>query len=114
MHLDRAHADLDSRRQHAQLLSDADLGTHRGAGNNDPVSFDDERAIEWEPEDTGGAARLKAVELAYDLLAQLVEAEAGYRRNFDNRRVFERSAVSQKLNLVAHVAKSRGVGEVGL
>ena len=79
MHLDRAHADLVSRRQHAELLSDAHFGTHRSAGDDDAVSLDDERAIERKPEDAGGAARLKAVELAHDLLAQLVEAEAGYR-----------------------------------
>ena len=49
-----------------------------------------------------------------DLLAQLVEADAGYRRDLDDRRAGERGAVCQQLDLVAHVAKSRGVGEVGL
>src|SRR5258707_6398955 len=114
MYLDRAHTDLDSRRQHRELLSDANLGAHRSAGDNDAVSFDDECAIEWKPEHAGGAARLKAVELAYDLLAQFVEAEAGDRRHLDNRRAFERCAVCEQLDLVANIAQPRGVGEVRL
>ncbi len=114
MHLDRTHADLVARRQHAELLSDADLGAHRGAGDDDAVSLDDERAIERQAEDAGGAARLEAVELANDLGAQLVEAGAGRRRDLDDRRAGERGAFRQQLDLVAHVADARGVGEVGL
>src|SRR5579862_716062 len=78
------------------------------------MSLDDERAIQGKPEDAGGAACLKAVELADDLLAQLVEADASYRRHLDRRRASERRAVCQQLNLVAHIAKSRGVDEVRL
>ena len=78
------------------------------------MSLDDERAIEREPEDAGRAARLEAVELADDLGAQLVEAEPGDRRDLDHRRAGERGAVGEQLDLVAHLADARGVGEVGL
>src|SRR5208282_6102247 len=114
MHLDRAHADLVSRRQHAELIPAPDLGADRSAGDDDAVSLDDERAIEWKPEDPGGAARLKAVELADDFGAQLFQAEAGDRRDFDYRRAGERSAAGEQLDLVAHVVKTASVGEVGL
>ncbi len=114
MHLDRAHAHLVARRQHAQFVTDADLGAHRGPGDDDAVSFDDKRAIEREPEDTGGAARLETVELADDLRAQRVKAESGDRRDLDHRRAGERGAVCHQLDLVAHVAEARSVGQVGL
>src|SRR5271166_574524 len=112
MHLDRANADLVARGQHAEFLSEPDFGAHRSAGNDDAVSLDDERAVEWKPEDTGGAARLEAVELANDFGTQLVEAEAGRRRDLDDGCIGERSAVGQQLDLFAHVADARGVDEV--
>ena len=96
------------------LSADAHLGAHRSAGDDDAVSLDDERAIERQPEDAGGAARLEAVELTDDLVAQFVEAHASDRRDLDDRRAGERGAVGQQFDFVAHVADARGVGEVGL
>ena len=40
MDLDRAHPDLAARGQHAQLLADAHLGAHRGAGHDRAVALD--------------------------------------------------------------------------
>ena len=114
MHLDRAHADLVAGAQHAEFLPDAHLGAHRGTGDDDAVALDDERAVERQPEDAGGAARLEAVELANNLGAQCVEAGAGDRRDLDDGRAGERGAVGEQLDLVANVADARGVGEVGL
>src|SRR5260370_41191893 len=114
MHLDRAHADLTSRRQHPELVADADLGAHRSAGDDDAVSLDDERSIEREPEDAGRPTRLKAVELTYDLGAQRVEAEAGDRRDLDDRLPGERGAVCQHLVRVPHVADAPRAGRVSL
>src|SRR5208282_644236 len=106
MHLDRTHADFVSRRQHAQLIPDPDFGAHRRAGDDDAVPLDHKRAIERKTEDAGGTARLKAVELADDLGAQFIEAEAGYRRDLDYRRAGERRAVGEQLDLVAHLVKA--------
>ena len=105
MHLDRAHAHFVARGQHAELLADVDLGAHRGAGDDDAVSLDDEGAIERQAEDAGGAARLEAVELADDFGAQLLEAGAGDRRDRDDRRAVERGAVGEQFDFVAHVAR---------
>jgi hypothetical protein len=78
MHLDRPHADLASRRKHSELVADADFRAHRSAGDDDAVSLDHERAIERQPEDAGGAARLETIELADYFSAQFVEAGAGH------------------------------------
>src|SRR5712692_5920885 len=114
MHLDRSHPHLVSGGQNAELVSDPDLGAHRGAGDDGTVSFNYKRAIERKTEDSGRAAGLEAVELTDHLGAERVDAGAGYRRDRNDRRTGQRGAVGEQLDLVADIAEPRRIGKVSL
>src|ERR1700746_2935178 len=114
MHLDGTHPHLMTAGQHAELVAELDGGAHRGARHDGAVSFDHKRAIERETKDSARAAALEAGELTDHLGAELVEAGAGYRRDWNDRRAGERGGVGEEFDFVADFAQARGIGEVGL
>src|SRR5712692_1351319 len=86
MHLYRTNAHLLAGWQHAQLLPGPDDCAHRSTRHYRAMALDYERAIDRQPKEAGGTARLEAVELARNLCAQLIEAHPGHRRDRDYRR----------------------------
>ncbi len=78
------------------------------------MPLDDEGAIQRKSKESGGAARLEAVELARDLVAELAKTHAGQRGNREHRRPLEARAVGEQLDFLAHFTQLLRAGEVGL
>src|SRR5216683_2371373 len=114
MHLYRTNAHLLAGRQHAQLLSGPDDCAHGSAGHDRAMALDYERAIDRQPKEAGGTARLEAIELARNLRAQLIEAYPAYRRDRDYRRALEPGGVGEQLDFFAHFREAFIIRQVRL
>ena len=114
MDLNPANADLFAAGQYAQLLPDADLRAHRGAGYDGAMALDCKGAVQRQAKDPGCAARIEANQLTGHLAAKLIESRAGNRRDRDGRRTGQLGTVRQQLDLVAYFLEPIRTYQVGL
>src|SRR5713101_9555422 len=114
MHLYRTNANFLAGRQLAQLLPGPDACAHRSTRHYRAMALDYERAIDRQPKEAGGTARLEAVELAGNLRAQLIEAYPAQRRDRAYRRALEPGGVGEQLDLFAHLREAFIIRQVRL
>src|SRR5712692_7884780 len=114
MHLYRTNAYLLAGRQHAQLLPGPHHRAHGGAGYDRAMALDHKRAVDRQPKEAGGTARLEAIELARNLRAQLIEAYPAQRRDRDYRRALEPGGVGEQLDFFAHFREAFIIRQVRL
>src|SRR5215469_17227015 len=106
MDLDPSHADLFAAGQDTQLLRNADLRAHRGAGYDGAVALDCKGAVQGQPKDPSCTARIEADQLTSHLAAKFLESRAGKRRDRDGRRGGELGTIRQQLDFVAYLLES--------